>query len=66
MHGPMNVKLNIPLRTASSPFLSVLFSFRLERLMEDVQAHSSFQHLDKVCLQFTVVRHFLVFMKFNL
>lgn len=30
--------------------------------MEDVQAHSSFQHLDKVCLQLTVVRHFLVFM----
>jgi hypothetical protein len=44
----------------------VLFSFRLERLMEDVQAHSSFQHLDKVFLQFTVVRHFLVFMQFNL
>jgi hypothetical protein len=47
-------------------YLGVLFSFRLERLMKDVQAHSSFQHLDKVCLQFTVVHHFLVFMKFNL
>jgi len=34
--------------------------------MENVQAHSSFQHLDTVCLQFTVVRHFLVFMKFIL
>jgi hypothetical protein len=34
-----------------------LLYFRLEKLIEDVEAHRNLQHLDKVCLHFYALWH---------
>jgi hypothetical protein len=34
-----------------------LLCFRLEKLIEDVEAHRNLQHLDKVCLHFYSLLH---------
>jgi hypothetical protein len=61
--------VNIPALYSRSPTCNVtysfgfLLSFRLQKLMEDVEAHKNFEHLDKVCLLSYLFHIFLSYHK---